>query len=125
MSEDPILAALARMDERLSRMDERMDARLSAMGARIGRIDATLEALDRNVDKLRGETGGWMERIENRLTAIREDIVVNLGATHAVRRIGGNTRDELRDLGDTVAALHQKLVRLQTQVDDMGGKAAT
>jgi chromosome segregation ATPase len=116
MSDEPmtlVLAALARL--------EAGQAKLEAGQASLEGRQAGLEA---GQAKLRGDLMDRMDRLENNLTAIRDDIAVNHGTVDQVRRANDNTREELRSLGDVVMAMERQILRLKTDVEDLkGGKS--
>jgi chromosome segregation ATPase len=142
MNEDPIIAALlrletaqgrieaqqARLDTRLGAIEAQLDTRLSAIEAQLGALREDLNALAVRMNRLEaGHTSlrvdlmARMDRLDNQLTALRDDMSVNFGATEAVKRANDNTREELRSLGDMVSALYRKVHNLETQVRDLTG----
>ena len=62
-----------------------------------------------------------MDRLQDLVTVIRDDITVNFGASEQVKRVADNTRDELRALSDVVSGMHRQIQRLQTQVRELRG----
>jgi len=69
-------------------------------------VAAVLAVLDRqekgqaatrdDMKKLRSDLMSRMDRLQDGLTAIRDDIAVNFGTAEHVRRANDSTRDELR-----------------------------
>jgi len=59
------------------------------------------------------------ERVENKLTEIRDDIAVNFGATNAVRLLHDNTREELRVVNEQMSRLYIKLNRMDTRLREL------
>jgi len=98
MSDDSILTALARLESRLVRLEDGQTA-------------------------LRVDVMARMDRLENKLTEIRDDIAVNFGATDTVKRANDNTREELRSLGETVSAMYRVVRRLDDRVRHLEGDA--
>jgi hypothetical protein len=94
MSDDPVLPALA------------------DLSTRFGRLEA-------GQDKLHIELMARMDRLENSLADIRNDIAVNFGTADAVKRANDNTREEMRSLHDIVAALVRKIQTLETKVREI------
>jgi uncharacterized phage infection (PIP) family protein YhgE len=70
---------------------------------------------------LRVDLMARMDRLQDGLTAIRDDIGVNIGAVEAGRRANDNTRDDLRTLGEQVSVMWKQLKRLQTDVREIRG----
>ncbi len=73
------------------------------------------------IASLRVDLMARMDRLENSLTDIRNDIAVNFGTADAVKRANDNTREEVRSLRDIVAALVRKIQTLETKVRDITG----
>ena len=62
-----------------------------------------------------------MDRLQDGITAIRDDIAVNIGAVEAGRRANDNTRDDLRTLNEQVSVMWKQLKRLQTDMREIRG----
>lgn len=62
-----------------------------------------------------------MDRLQNSISLIRDDIAVNFGATDAVKRANDNTCEELRSLGDLVMGMNRQIQRLQTDIRELRG----
>jgi hypothetical protein len=60
-----------------------------------------------------------MDRLQASLDGIREDLTVLGGANDHARRLGDNTRDELRSLADLVAAIQRAQLKHGTRLDDI------
>jgi hypothetical protein len=71
---------------------------------------------------LRTDVMARLDRHQDVLTAIRDDLAVNFGAVETVRKAGLNTREELRLLTEEVSAMHRQIYRLQTQVRELRGE---
>jgi chromosome segregation ATPase len=93
--------------------------RLAADQAALRADFARLEAAQTS---LRVDCMARMDRLENGLTDIRNDIAVNFGATDAVKRANDNTREELRALGDVVSAMYRQIKALEARVRDITGE---
>lgn len=63
-----------------------------------------------------------MDRVQNSVTAIRDDIAVNYGTVDHVRKANDNTREELRQLTALVSGMMRQIVRLQTDVRGLKGE---
>jgi hypothetical protein len=94
MSEDPILAA----------------------------IEALRTDLGGGIEGLRVDVMARLDRQENQLTAIRDDIATNFGTADAARRANDKTREEVKALSDVVAAMQRQIHRLQTDVLELKGE---
>jgi methyl-accepting chemotaxis protein len=69
-----------------------------------------------------------MDRMQDAVTGIRDDISVNFGASEATRRVQDNTRNDMRDwvgvidsMRDQMAGMERQIQRLQTQVRELKG----
>ncbi len=111
MSDDRVLAALTRLEEGVARVQEEQ-AKLRESQTRL-RDDQT---------KLRVDLMERIDRLENRLTTIQDDIGVNMGAVSTAfdRKVG--TRKEVDSTGLLVAAMMRQIHRLQTDVEHLKSK---
>jgi hypothetical protein len=66
---------------------------------------------------------GRIDGLANGVTELPNDAFVGFNSTEGVRRANDNTRDELRLLSDTVAALYRKLTLLETRIRDIMGNS--
>lgn len=89
--------------------------------AALGRLEAGQSSLQAGQTSLRVDLMARMDRLEDGLTAIRNDIAVNFGAADTVRRANDNTREEVRSLADVVSALVRKVRMLETRVRTLTG----
>lgn len=62
-----------------------------------------------------------LDRLQNSVASIRDDIAANYGTAGAVKRANDNTREELRLLGEVVTTMSQQIQRLQTDVRELKG----
>jgi hypothetical protein len=81
-------------------------------------ILAAIAALSTQIDSLRVDVMQRLDGHSNQLTAIRDDIGVNMAATDQAVRVNDNTRDEMRNLGDIVTAMRRQIRRLNAAVFD-------
>ena len=59
------------------------------------------------------------ERVENRLSEIRDDMTVTMGRADRAHEAADNTRKELRLLSEEVSVLTRKQRRMETRLDDL------
>jgi hypothetical protein len=103
MSSDPILAAIAALDAKLS-----------------GRM----EALEGEVRRLRGDIVEKFESVEDKLSLIREDIgTTTKMASTAIDRVAAARRED-SDVLDIVVSMNRQIARLRTDVDELKAKGA-
>jgi hypothetical protein len=97
MTDDPILAALARLE--------------AGQGAIV--VEQT---------RLRVDMMGKLEAIQNALTGIRDDIGVNMGSADRAILANDHTRDEVRLLGEQMSAMWRQIKRLESDVRELRGE---
>jgi chromosome segregation ATPase len=114
------VAALATRAELAQVRAELTQVRLDLMG-RMDRLEAGQERLETSQTSLRADTMERMDRLQDSLTDIRNDIGVNFGASDAVKRANDNTREEVRALSEMMSALVRKVRALETRVREITG----
>jgi hypothetical protein len=62
-----------------------------------------------------------MDRLQDALTAIRDDIGVNMGRADAAVRANTNTREDVRGLEEQVGIMWRQIRRLEDRVREIGG----
>jgi predicted nuclease with TOPRIM domain len=88
--------------------------------------EAVLTALARlaaQVDQLRVELSQRLDRQQDVLTALRDDLGVNFGQAEHIREATKHARDEVRALADVVSGMQRQIQRLQAQVRELRGEA--
>ncbi len=106
---------------------EHVESRLQAgIGQLESRLQAGLGQLESRIQAsfgvLRSDVMERIDRLQNVVTLIRDDVAVNFGSSSAVKLANDNTREELRALGDVVSAMHRQIQRLQTDVRELRGE---
>ena len=74
-----------------------------------------------DLTRLRVDMMARMDRLQDSLTAIRDDISTNYGTAEAAQRANDNTRTELRALSEVVSSLVRQIRRLDTEVRILKG----
>ena len=103
--------------------------------ATLQRMDTRLEALERGQGNLERELAevrahlmARMDRLQDTLNRVHEDITVNIGRADTVERKGDHTRDELRDLTKVVSTMQRQIHGLSGQLmqlqNDLDGRKA-
>lgn len=100
MSDDPVLMALAQLGSEL-------------------RGDSA--AIRADLTTFRTDLMARLDRMQDSITAIRDDIGVNMGAADNAKEAAHSTRKELRGLSEMVTAMQRQIMRLQTQVRELRG----
>ena len=98
MDEDRILAAIA---------DIRREQRLDLADLRTEATTFRTQVMDR------------FDRIEGRLTELRDDVTVNMGAASTALRQHKEARTEVLDLMETMTVIHRQVRRLRTEMDEL------
>lgn len=80
------------------------------------------QELRQDHERLRVDLMGRMERLQDSLTTIRDDIATNYGTADVARQANDNTREELRALNDVVMRMQRQMARLQTDVRTLKGE---
>ena len=108
MSDDPVLAALTRLET--GQVSLRAD--LAGLGAGQGSLGADLA-------RLRADVMDRIDRLQNTVEGMRDDIRVNCGASDRATRIASGASEEVRALGAEVSAMERQIMRLRADVDEL------
>jgi cell division protein FtsB len=143
MSDDPILAALSRLEAgqthmeaeltclatgqthmeaeltRLATGQTHMEAELTRLATGQTHMEAELTRLATGQDMVRAEAADFREQVLNRLTAIREDIGVNMARVDRVAETVTDLRAELVSLRGENAALWRMIKAIESRVDQI------
>jgi len=129
MADDPILLALETLMGGQTQMrGELADLRseLSDLRSEVSELRGGQSELRGELTQLRGEQTrlrvdvlDQLEKMENKLTLIREDIAVNMGRADAAHRAADNTRDELRALNAQVQAMERRQRMMNARLDQL------
>src|SRR5258708_6913941 len=101
MSEAPIFEALMRLE-----------AGQAQLAAGQERIDASLKALRVNLM-------ARMDRLQNAVDSVREDLTVNYGASDRAERAARSAIDDNRALADIVRIMQRQIGKLRTDLDQL------
>lgn len=83
---------------------------------------AALERLENGQTELRVDMMARMDRLQDSLTAVRDDIAVNFGTADHVRRANDHTREEVQALAATQSAMLKQIQRLQADIRELKGE---
>jgi chromosome segregation ATPase len=150
MSDSLVLAALTRLEAGQTRLEagqarlevgqtqleaglSQLDVKLSQLEPRLGQLEAELGRLKAEQKSLRSDLLAELgrtrsdimervERLENAVTLIRDDIAVNMGAVEAVERANDNTRADVRSLHEQMSIMWKQIKRLQTEMREIKGE---
>lgn len=105
---DPVLAALARLEAGQEALADRLDRMQQRQGTDLAAHRTDLMAR--------------LDRLQDSITAIRDDITVNMGAADNAKEAALSTRRELRGLSEMTSAMRRQIERLQTQMRELRGE---
>lgn len=108
MSGDPVLAALARIENGLT-----------DLGGRLTELEDRQTRLEEGQTKLRVDLMERMDRFENRLTTIQDDIGVNMGGVTTVFDRLAATRRESDATASMLQMVIRQVHRLQNDVEEL------
>ena len=108
-------------DDPAGRILSAIEALRTDLTVRIDRFEQRIDHLEQGQTRLRTDIMDRIDRLQNAVTAIQDDIGVNMGRSDAVARAGQNTRDELRALNEVVAGMGRQIHRLQAEVRALRG----
>jgi phage shock protein A len=111
---------VARLTDVAAALD-RLEGGQASIGTKLSALETGLSSVEAGQTKLRADVMERIDRLEDGITGMRDDLTVTFGASDSVRRAHSSTREELRELSDSVSALYRKLARLETQVRELKG----
>jgi len=62
---------------------------------------------------------GRIDRLQNAMEAVREDVAVNFGRADHVASISAGVRAEVQAIATQVSAMERQILRLRTEMDDL------
>ncbi len=110
---DQVLAAIAGLGERIGHMDER----IGRLDERIGGVEKASTGLREDFIRLRTDLMARLDRQQDLLTAIKDDIGVNMIAVDRVRDANIETKKDYVQLADQVSLIHRRLMRLEDRFE--------
>ena len=128
MSDDTlslILAAMTRLEAGQSSMGAEvssMGAGISSIGIEVSSIISKVSSMDSEISSIRADIMARLDRHQDRLTAIREDMFVNMSRSNHVAQAIDNTREEVRSLSDLVVGMGRQIAHLQARVSELEPK---
>ena len=94
--------------------------------AALGRVEAGQAVLENTVlieaDKARGELMAPIDRLQDALTAIRDDVGVGMGGVNAARKANDNTRDDVTQLRDAVSVMYRRMLKIEEELREIRGE---
>jgi len=129
MSDNPVLAAIGlldtKLDASLGHLETRFDALAIRHDASFARLEAAIDGVRRDaradLTELRVAMMGRMDRLQDTVTEIRDDIGVAMGAADAMQRANDNTRELVRLQGQQLTIMFRQIKRLEEKVRSITG----
>jgi hypothetical protein len=119
MSDDPIIAALARLEAGQTALRDD----LAAMRDDLFAMRGNQASMRDDLIAVRTALMDRIDRVQHAVDLLRDDIVVNYGAASRTERIAKGASDETRALADEVHAMQRQIARLRTDIDELRGEA--
>ncbi len=118
MSDNPVLSALSRLESGMTHVG----SRLTSLESRLTGVESGLTSVQQSQTTPRVDVMARMDRLENKLTEMRDDITVNIGGTWQNREAINSTRGDLHGLGEQVNIMWRQIKRLEQQVREITGE---
>ena len=116
-SNHSVLAAIGELGIQIGRMGER----LAQMDERLGRLETRVDSLKEEVTGLRVDMMARLDRQQDSLTMIKDDINVNIAATDNSEKRYKQFRDDYGHLSHQVSLVHRRLIQLEQRFDKEHG----
>ncbi len=122
MADDPVLAAIgrieAKIDTSVARLETKIDTSVASLAAALeaSRCEARAELAELRVAMM-----SRMDRMQDTVTEIRDDIGVAMGAADAMQRANDNTRELVRLQGEQLTIMFRQIKRLEEKVRGITG----
>jgi predicted nucleic acid-binding Zn-ribbon protein len=123
MSDDPFDARLAELNALMDRSMSRLEAFHSGTNGVLERLEAGQKSLRADfldeLGKTRVELTGKFAEVKGEVSAIRDDIAVNIGSAEAAQRANDNTRADLRALGEQVQIIWKRMITIEADIREL------
>jgi len=103
-----------RLDDRIDLVEKRLDDRMAKMEIQIGKVAS-------DVLSFRTDMSARIDRLQDTVTSVRDDIRVNYAATEAVDRRNNDTREDVRHLTQQVSIVYLRVKKLEDEVRELKG----
>jgi peptidoglycan hydrolase CwlO-like protein len=100
-----------------------LDAKVGSLDTKVGALEGRMTTMEGKITTLRVDLMARLDRHEDALSAIRDDIAVSMGRADRAQDAAENTREELRALGDQVNAMYRKMKHTEARIDKLEGHA--
>ena len=120
-----ILATLDRLEAGQGSMRDdliRLEAGQGSMRDDLIRLEGKQDGLREELFKTRADIMERIDRLQNAVTAIQDDIAVNMGAVDSARQANDNTREDLKQMREQMSVMWRQLKAVQVRVDEISGR---
>jgi len=114
---DPVLAAITALAERF----DRLERETSGLREDTTQLREESSRLREDTTRLRVDLMARLDRQQDMLTSIRNDIGVNMATADRVREANKATRDDVAQLASQVSVIHRRLIQLEERFDRQAG----
>jgi len=87
----------------------------------IAAVLAALERLEQGQASLRADLSERLDRQQDALTAIRDDIAVTMNSANRAIEVNDHTREEVRLQTEAIKLMQRQIQRLQTEMRELRG----
>jgi predicted nucleic acid-binding Zn-ribbon protein len=117
------------LGDRVTTLGDQLTTRLDQLTTRLDQLTTRLDQLTTRQDRsetvqiqTRADVMARMDRLQDILTGMRDDLLVNFGTADQVRRAHDSTREELRTVNEMVSLLVTKIRLLESDVRTLKGE---
>lgn len=100
-----------------------MRGAFTGLDTRVAGLDTRVAALNSAFTGLRTDLMDRMDRLQDSITAMRDDIAVNMAAVERADRNTHSVREEGRGTHEILQGVIRQVRRLQAQVDELRDRA--
>ena len=118
MSDDALYAAVKQIGAAVESLQQSLREDMSRLREEVRQ---EITEVRQEITEVRTGVMERLDRLQNSLTHIREDIGVTQATAETARDRDEATRKELRSLTEIVTVMHRQIQRLQTQMRELRG----
>lgn len=100
-------------------MEERREPTASELLMAIRELGANQDGTNAQLTAVRVEVMARLDRLQETVTAIRDDISVNYGRADKAEMVAQHAREEVRALSEIVSGMGRQIQRLQTVIEEL------
>jgi chromosome segregation ATPase len=100
----------------------RLEAGQGSIRDNLTRLEAGQGSIRDDLLKTRAEIMERIDRLQNTVTSIHDDIAVNMGAVDSARLANDNTREDVKQMREQMSVMWRQLKAVQARVDVIDGR---